>query len=127
MILPSAPMGQFYLAGDTGLALKLGQRESYDLDFFSQHEFHTFRSTFGPTISMVDAFAIAAVDYGVQRFDVHARTECYRGRLTEPLLPPESVASIRIDECRKSSANHEHNECCADPPDLEHDSYHEQQ
>ena len=35
--------GQFYLAGGTALALKLGHRKSEDLDFFSSHEFDTSR------------------------------------------------------------------------------------
>lgn len=35
--------GQFYLAGGTALALKLGHRKSEDLDFFTSEEFDTNR------------------------------------------------------------------------------------
>ena len=42
LLSATLPMERFYLAGGTRLALQLGHRESYDLDFFSQHEFHTF-------------------------------------------------------------------------------------
>ncbi len=42
LISTALPVEQFYLAGGTGLALQLGHRKSYDLDFFSQDEFRTF-------------------------------------------------------------------------------------
>ncbi len=42
LLSATLPMERFYLAGGTGLALQLGHRESYDLDFFSQAEFDTF-------------------------------------------------------------------------------------
>jgi hypothetical protein len=35
--------GNFYLAGGTGLALQIGHRRSYDLDFFAQKEFDESR------------------------------------------------------------------------------------
>jgi hypothetical protein len=37
--LPSSICSSFYLAGGTGLALRLGHRFSYDLDFFSERPF----------------------------------------------------------------------------------------
>lgn len=42
LLSKALPMEEFYLAGGTGLALQLGHRESYDLDFFSRREFDTF-------------------------------------------------------------------------------------
>ena len=43
-ILSRAPfIENFYLAGGTGLALQIGHRRSYDLDFFSQKEFDESR------------------------------------------------------------------------------------
>jgi len=40
--LKQLPMlGQFFLAGGTGLALQLGHRISYDLDFFTEEKFDT--------------------------------------------------------------------------------------
>ena len=42
LLSATLPMERFYLAEGTGLALQLGHRESYDLDFFSQDEFRTF-------------------------------------------------------------------------------------
>jgi len=43
-IISRAPfIENFYLAGGTGLALQIGHRRSYDLDFFSQKEFDESR------------------------------------------------------------------------------------
>jgi len=42
LLSATLPMERFYLAEGTGLALQLGHRESYDLDFFSQAAFDTF-------------------------------------------------------------------------------------
>jgi hypothetical protein len=45
----------------------------------------------------------------------------------EQLLPLEPIPRVRIDSRRKPSDNDERNDCCADPPDFEYDSGHEQQ
>lgn len=49
----------FYLAGGTALALQLGHRESYDLDFFNENKFDSERyeriiiNDFGGTINSI--------------------------------------------------------------------------
>jgi hypothetical protein len=46
LLAPHAFMQRFYLAGGTALALQLGHRISYDLDFFSataKFHLHAFR------------------------------------------------------------------------------------
>ena len=80
LLSKALPMEEFYLAGGTGLALQLGHRESYDLDFFSRREFDTF--------SIIQALGATG------RFDLTGEADWHSARHAERHqgdIPPLSV------------------------------------
>ena len=84
----------FYLAGGTGLALRLGHRISVDLDFFTPMEFDT--NELGSQIPPEKNFTILANSRNSITFDINGvKTEFIR--LDYPLLKPVTeIEGVKI-------------------------------
>jgi len=89
----------FYLAGGTGLALQLGHRKSYDLDFFSNKSFNT-----DAVLSRIPADKVFFTSFGT----VHCEIRSIRVSLLYyevPLLFPALLwKGIRIADLRDITA-----------------------
>jgi len=93
---------QFYLAGGTALALQLGHRLSYDLDFFTEQDFSEQK-----LIETLERFGELSVDHRAEDTllgSLHgARISFFWYR--HPLLfPPVSFLNIRLADIRDIGA-----------------------
>ena len=102
---------RFYLAGDTGLALQLGHRDSVDFDFFKKENFDTFDlykeilEKFGQE-NISKTLEEKNILYVVLNGNIKLSFFSYPYSLLEPLVKEEflNIASVADIGCMKLSA-----------------------
>lgn len=100
-------LGNFYLAGGTGLALQFGHRLSLDLDFFASENFNEDRLLEG--VQNIDGFALASKAPSTLHASIQQTKVSFLGYPYPVLFPQAQFMDVAIADprdiaCMKVSA-----------------------